>query len=129
MVDRRHEADNPHRVGYRPFFMALSRRQYPKGTDDASQSHARPRHLLTIEQAAKRAFSSVSTIKRRIKAGKLPAVRNGRKLYVSEEDLAKLFDVVPVSEEERFEELAKQLAAQAPTLSAERKARLAALLS
>ena len=88
-----------------------------------------PRHLLTIEQAAKRAFSSASTIKRRIKVGKLPAVRNGRKLYVSEEDLAKLFDVVPVSEEERFEELAKQLAAQAPTLSAERKARLAALLS
>lgn len=87
------------------------------------------KELLTIAQAADYALSSASTIKRRIKDGKLSAVRNGRKLYVSRADLDALFTPVAVGEAELAAALARRIAADAPRLSPESKARLASLLS
>lgn len=88
-----------------------------------------PKELLTIAQAAEYVCSSPSTIKRRIRDGKLPAVRNGRKLYVEASDLNALFTPACPSEEDLVEALARQIACSAPNLSPESRTRLASLLA
>lgn len=93
--------------------------------------------LLTVKEAAATVPCSESTIKRRIRSGELPAKtfgKSGRAYLIDPEDLEKLlvtssFGKIETDEDERLEAIARTIAAEAPELTAERKARLAALLS
>ena len=101
-----------------------------------------PNGLLTVQQAAACIPCSESTVKRRIRSGELPATtfgESGRKYFISPADLEKAMvnamfgktaqGVAEQSEDERLEAIARVIAAEAPELTAERKAKLASLLS
>lgn len=45
--------------------------------------------LLTLPQVAERLSCSVATVKRRLRAGELPAYRDGRLVRVREQDLGR----------------------------------------
>lgn len=89
--------------------------------------------LLTVKQAAAYVPCSESTLKRRIRSGELPAKtfgESGRKYFISLEDLENsMVAKAPATDEKRIETLARAIAAEAPELTAERKAKLASLLS
>jgi excisionase family DNA binding protein len=92
---------------------------------------------LTLPEASIYCGKHVATIRRRIHSGELPAVRIGRRHCVLSSDLDNLFTPVAVPVVPRhvstgpFEDLeaaAKRVAAMAPPLSADQRARIASLL-
>ena len=93
--------------------------------------------LLSVKQAAAYVHCSESTVKRRIRSGELPAKtfgKSGRKYFISLEDLEKtmvsaMCGEAAQAEDEGLEAIARDLAAEAPELSAERRAKPASLLS
>lgn len=91
-----------------------------------------PKGLLTVKQAAAHVPCSESTIKRRIRSGELPAKtlgKSGRKYYIQLEDLEATMVTSRSDEDNQIEAIASVIASKAPALSAERKAKLASLLS
>ena len=85
--------------------------------------------LITIDEVARRSYSSNSTVRRRIASGELPAFHNGRKRYVREEDVDGLFEPVEVTERDRVDGLEKRIRRQLPHLGEDSKRRLASLFS
>ena len=95
-------------------------------------SHSR----VNLCGAAERSNCSVATVRRRIADGSLPAVLQGNKHEVDVADLDRVFAPVPVTPKrdaaaaalEALEAAARRVAAQAPPLSFEQRARLTELL-
>ncbi|WP_369744462.1 helix-turn-helix domain-containing protein [Paenarthrobacter sp. AMU7] len=77
--------------------------------------------MLDLKAAADRSNRSVDTIRRYIKAGRLPAVRDGRKLYVTADDLDKALseDRGQLSNASDLKAWAQRMAAEAPPLKPE----------
>ena len=55
-------------------------------------SYRAPERLLLIKEAAELCRCSEKTIRRRIKAGLLPVIRNGRLVKIDPRDLAKFLN-------------------------------------
>lgn len=77
--------------------------------------------MLDLKAAAERCNRSVDTLRRHIKAGRLPAVREGGKLYVKPEDLDSALseDRGQVSDTAELKAWAQRKAAEAPPLNRE----------
>ena len=83
---------------------------------------------MTLKQAQEEGYGSISSLRRRIESGKLPAYRTARTLRVKREDLDAMFEPVAVTAEAEMQQLAKEVAATAPKLNAEQREQLAAIL-
>lgn len=87
-------------------------------------------HLIPLPEATKLGYGSVSTLRRRIKNGTLPAVKvRGTQLRVNENDLRAMQMPAVPSTEQAYLQAAKAIAAAAPALTPQQKAGLAALLA
>ena len=124
----------PHAPTTGLFHLAVVAVRLRKGTDMAKPT-SNTNGLLTVKQAAAYVPCSETTIKRRIRSGELPFKtfgESGRKYFISLEDLEKLMatrSFRKTTEGDRIEAIARAIAAEAPELTAERKAKLASLLS
>lgn len=96
-----------------------------------------PSVRLPLPEAAEHAGVHISTLRRRIHRGELPAVSIGNRHFVSLADLDNPSQPAPVPVAPKqvrtaaFDELeaaARRVAASAPPLSADQRARLASLL-
>lgn len=77
---------------------------------------------LDLDTAAERSGRSVITLRRYIKTGRLPAVRDGRKLYVAKEELDAAVAPVPVVvAESDLKAWARRMAAAAPPFRPEQR--------
>lgn len=78
---------------------------------------------LTLAEAAERSGYGVSTLRRHIKDGGLPAVKAKGRVYIRPDDLEEFAEPVGMSStEESLQEWAKRVAAKAPPFSADQRA-------
>ncbi|PYY64485.1 hypothetical protein DEJ30_08490 [Curtobacterium sp. MCPF17_003] len=78
---------------------------------------------LTLTEAAERSGYGVSTLRRHIKEGGLPAVKAKGRVFIKPEDLDEFAEPVDMnSTEESLQEWAKRVAAKAPPFKAEQRA-------
>lgn len=84
---------------------------------------------MSVNEAIDAGYGSRTKLWRLVKAGKLPAYKNGNYVYYRKEDLDALLVPVAVSEDELLEQFLTDLANKAPDLSNEGKQKLAAMLT
>lgn len=78
---------------------------------------------LDLKAAAKRSGRSVITLRRYIKVGRLPAVKDGPKIYVTATDLDTAVAPIPMAASDRdLKRWAHNAAASAPPFRAEQRA-------
>lgn len=98
---------------------------YKESTDKAFTD----KNLVPMKEAIRLGYGSRTKLTKWVKAGKLPAVRNGRYVFFKQEDLDAMFQPAMPTEAQRLKTLQQQIADAAPSLSAEAKRELADLLT
>lgn len=77
---------------------------------------------LDLDHASERSGRSIITLRRYIRAGRLPAIRDGRKLYVVPSELDAAVAPVPVVvEQSDLKAWARRMAASAPPIRPEQR--------
>lgn len=84
--------------------------------------------LISIDQTTKRGYGSRSTLHRHIRIGELHPCEQGARTLLSDTELDGTARPTTKTVHDRLAEFAKAKAAEAPTLSPDRRAALAALL-